>query len=427
MRDPRLCPRSIFAATLLLLAMPLGCGDSIEKEQEPQCAATSEVCNGQDDDCDGEVDEGLSGEITCGVGACQASARACVGGVPGTCVPLAPRAVEACDGTDDDCDGQTDEGCECGAEEARACYAGAPGTSGVGACVAGVQRCDAGRWGSCTGATLPTEERCNGVDDDCDGELDEGAPEVDVACGTGLAGACGVGVTRCSAGQLLCVQAASPSADLCNGVDDDCDPGTPDGSAEAWFGNPCDGGDGDLCMEGKLACVGGAQACNDGTDTAVEVCNGNDDDCDGFYDEGFVVDTNPLCQDATSLGTLDAATRTLRATGFTETFLRARVDDHGVGAGSFLAAKVTYWQPSFVYLQPYVRCASCAAGELGLTYQGYSDGYYLYSVTVAREATAGDDGFELLVEIRDSYSAYRCGVWQLTVERDTSATAATCP
>jgi putative metal-binding protein len=427
MRDLRLCSRSMLG-TVLLLGMPLGCGEPLsEGEKEPQCVATSEVCNGQDDDCDAEVDEGLAGEVTCGVGACQASARACVAGAPGTCVPLAPRAFEACDGTDDDCDGQTDEGCECGADEARPCYGGPPGTEAVGPCAAGVQRCEAGRWGACAGATLPAEEWCNGVDDDCDAEVDEAAPDADVACGTGLPGACGIGITRCVEGQLLCVQAAAPSADLCNGVDDDCDPETPDGSAEAWFGNPCDGADGDLCMEGKLSCVDGAQACGDATATAVEVCNGKDDDCDGFYDEGFVVDTNPMCQDATSLGALDADTGTLRATGFTESFFRARVEDHGVGAGSFLAAKVTFWQPSYSYLEPHVRCASCDAAELGPTYQGYSNGYDLYSVTVAREGTSGDDGFELLVEIRDDYSAWRCGVWQLVVERDTSATAATCP
>ncbi|MBI5491048.1 MAG: VCBS repeat-containing protein [Deltaproteobacteria bacterium] len=72
------------------------------------CVPAAETCNGADDDCDGETDEG---------GVC--------------CVP----AAETCNGVDDDCDGETDEG--------------------LGCC-----------------ATAP--ETCNGVDDDCDGETDEG-------------------------------------------------------------------------------------------------------------------------------------------------------------------------------------------------------------------------------------------------------------
>jgi hypothetical protein len=425
MRRAKLVPLSTLG--VLLLTVPFGCGESTsDATEQPQCAPASEVCNGVDDDCDGDVDEGLQEAIACGLGACQASAPACVDGAPGVCTPLAPRASEACDGTDDDCDGQVDEGCDCVPDEARPCYGGPPATAGLGACVTGMQRCESGRWGACAGAVLPALERCNGVDDDCDGELDEEPTDVGAGCATNLPGVCGVGVTRCAEGRLLCVQAAAPTADLCNGLDDDCDPVTPDGAGEAWFGNPCDGSDGDLCMEGALACVDGAQVCGDATETALELCNGEDDDCDGFYDEGFVVDANPLCQDATSLGTLDASTPTLSTTGYAETFLRVRVADHGVGAGSLLAAKVTLWAPSGTYLEPYVRCASCGGLELGPN-QGYSNGYYVYSVAAARAATAGDDGFDLLVELRDRYSGWRCGVWQLVIERDTGATTATCP
>lgn len=64
---------------------------------------------------------------------------------------------------------------ECNTGDERGCYTGPAGTKGVGSCQEGVQECDAqGRWGSCQGQTTPGDERCNGMDDDCDGDIDEG-------------------------------------------------------------------------------------------------------------------------------------------------------------------------------------------------------------------------------------------------------------
>lgn len=139
-----------------------------------ECAPAAEVCNGADDDCDGSVDEEL-GSSTCGVGACQVTLPACTAGAVTDCVPLAPRLAETCEGSDDDCDGTVDEGCDCAEGAERACYEGPPATAGVGACHAGVQRCASGRWGECTGAQAPSEEACNALDDDCDGAIDEAA------------------------------------------------------------------------------------------------------------------------------------------------------------------------------------------------------------------------------------------------------------
>jgi hypothetical protein len=76
------------------------------------------------------------------------------------------------------------------------------------------------------------------------------------------------------------------AAEICNGLDDDCSPATPDGAAEPWVGAPCDGPDTDLCIEGNYICQGGAQFCTDQTGSSVESCNGLDDDCDGSIDEG---------------------------------------------------------------------------------------------------------------------------------------------
>ena len=83
--------------------------------------------------------------------------------------------------------------------------------------------------------------------------------------------------------------AINPGAtETCDTIDNDCNPGTVDGSEEGWYGTPCDGNtDSDLCLEGSYECTGGTQSCNDITGDSVEVCDGIDNDCDTFIDEGF--------------------------------------------------------------------------------------------------------------------------------------------
>ena len=72
----------------------------------PTCAPGPEVCNGMDDDCDMQIDEGL-GQTTCGTGACQVMVQNCVMGMSQTCSPGTPTA-ETCNGVDDNCDGIVD-------------------------------------------------------------------------------------------------------------------------------------------------------------------------------------------------------------------------------------------------------------------------------------------------------------------------------
>ncbi|HEY3498907.1 MAG TPA: MopE-related protein, partial [Polyangiaceae bacterium] len=75
--------------------------------------ATGETCDGEDNDCNGVVDD--LGTFSCGLGACRNTVTACTGGALAACVPNPPlSASDGCNGIDDDCDGAVDEDCpEC--------------------------------------------------------------------------------------------------------------------------------------------------------------------------------------------------------------------------------------------------------------------------------------------------------------------------
>ncbi len=142
---------------------------------DPGDPAGAEGCNGADDDCDGKIDEGLE----------------CSG-----CVPTGP--IDLCNGLDDDCDGAFEED---DPDVGDAC-----GSSDIAPCHLGVQACIGGGI-VCVGAVEPGTEACNGLDDDCDGNADDLAPcPGDTSCvAGGCRVPCAAGEFPCAPG-LTCLE-----------------------------------------------------------------------------------------------------------------------------------------------------------------------------------------------------------------------------
>jgi len=222
-----------------------------------------------------------------------------------------PGATEVCNNVDDDCDSMIDG-------ITQSCYTGPGGTLGVGVCIGGTQTCTTGVWGSCVGEVTPTAEVCDNLDNDCDGSVDESLTQY---CYTGSTGTDGVGVCHggnqtCTAGAWgACVGEVIPSAEVCDGLDNDCDSNIPSNETDSDGDGfrICDGDCVDnvlqynamltvteICMMGYVGnpnCTWFSGNFSNINPNATEVCDGIDNDCDNGFDEGFDYDndTSTVC------------------------------------------------------------------------------------------------------------------------------------
>lgn len=167
------------------------------------------------------------------------------------------------------------EDCVCDTGDTRTC-----GVTDVGPCSFGTQECDDGAWGVCVGGVLPSPETCNGIDDNCDGVVDN------------LNNGTSIETSGCG-----CYGGSSPTGETCNGIDDDCD-----GETDEGLQKTCGTSVG-RCELGTAVCAGGVWVnCTGGVGPVDEVCgNGLDDDCDGETDEFCASCTNSI-QDGDETG-----------------------------------------------------------------------------------------------------------------------------
>lgn len=138
-------------------------------------------------------------------------------------------------------------------------------------------------------------EFCDGVDNDCDNTVDESPVDDGGRCETGFQGACALGIVTCESSVLRCVPDVTPTEEVCDGEDNDCN-GVIDDALETtrvWY-RDADGDEFGNVLEVVTACaqpvgyVSVSGDCND-ADFAIrpgadEVCDGVDNDCDSRVD-----------------------------------------------------------------------------------------------------------------------------------------------
>ena len=235
-----------------------------------------------------------------------------VGTMWGDCEAPADRVnkAEACNGTDDNCNGMVDEqvmqpcypagmaGCTLNAEKKYDCK---------GPCLAGTQTCMNGVFGSCENAKTPAPmDICQpagtpAMDEDCTGAADEmcectGPKECYTGTGRPGVGVCKSGQQLCTNNhyEMVCTGEVRATLESCNGMDDDCN-GTIDDVSGIGLSCSVPGAKGE-CIAGTSMCVAGSVTpkcvATNTTAPSAETCNGKDDDCNGMTDDVPGLQTN---------------------------------------------------------------------------------------------------------------------------------------
>lgn len=243
----------------------------------------SEVCDGLDNDCDGVIDNGVVNAC----GGCGKLPEEICDGIDNNCNGAIDEGFslipEDCNGIDDNCNGSIDEGlskrnqCEpLGAEGWVIYHQDDPKSAcrmGWRTCVQGF-----GQWSECFGWIGPEPEICDGIDNDCDGELDE-IDEEPESCGYTEEGVCALGRPLCVDNDLVCYGGISPGPEVCDGLDNDCD-----GEVDEELVQECES----ECEKGLATCVDGAWVDCTARLPSPERCDEVDNDCDGAVDEGIL-------------------------------------------------------------------------------------------------------------------------------------------
>ncbi len=288
---------------------------------------------------------------TCGYTKCDPDYRDKDGNPANGCeyqCPFTPVGPEVCDNQDNNCDGQVDEGfnlctdtdnCgKCGhkcviANGTPKCTSTATGsgcnstntTCGVLSCDPGYYDIDGSPDNGCEYKCTPTnggKEICDGIDNNCDGKIDNvdpalvtDDPNVGQDCYGGTQGECAAathkGVSKCIGGQVQCcdvdsnnVPGTNPNlpvtglrngvckggvgpfvlkpgqnSETCDGLDNDCNGIVDDNTGGAVCGVSVGN-----CVSGTMQCISGQLKCTGSSGPQTELCNGQDDDCDGVID-----------------------------------------------------------------------------------------------------------------------------------------------
>lgn len=265
-----------------------------------KCTTSADCLDGKR--CDAKTGECLTlgdpyceVQTDCKTGAqCNVAHRRCV--VDGACTtPVDCRPEQACDPSLGRCVIIAD------LDLNATCEVTLPGVQGP--CKQGKVRV-IDRWVKCAQTTSAIPERCDGVDNNCNGTIDEATETSDRCTASNAQGECAAnGHWRCDGAAGLTCVAAGPQSESCNGLDDDCDGHVDDGlppgsSCSAGVGEcektatwQCRGAIGMQCIPGsptREVCDGKDNNCDGKVDNDLaEVCrNGKDDNCDGRVDEG---------------------------------------------------------------------------------------------------------------------------------------------